>query len=68
VIFPSVTSKKTIGKIVNWIQQKVTARDADGALVGLSGGIDSSTTASLIKKSFWRRELRSITAGQRNNH
>lgn len=38
--------------IVNWMQKKVEERGADGALVGLSGGVDSALVAGLIKKAF----------------
>ena len=38
--------------IINWMQQQVEARDADGALVGLSGGVDSATVGGLIEKAF----------------
>ena len=36
-------------EIIAWMQRKVEARNCDGAVVGLSGGIDSSTTAALTK-------------------
>ncbi|MGM0472041.1 MAG: NAD(+) synthase [Bacillota bacterium] len=39
-------------EIVEWMQEQVAKRDADGALVGLSGGVDSSTVAGLIKRAF----------------
>ncbi len=39
-------------EIIAWMQRKVEERGADGAVVGLSGGIDSSTTAVLTKKAF----------------
>ncbi|MFW5992444.1 MAG: NAD(+) synthase [Halanaerobiaceae bacterium] len=38
--------------IVNWMREKVDERGADGALVGLSGGVDSAVVAGLIKKAF----------------
>ncbi len=38
--------------IVNWLKRKVKEAGADGAVVGLSGGIDSAVTAVLLKKAF----------------
>lgn len=43
--------------IVEWMQHQVEERNANGALVGLSGGVDSSTVAGLIKKSFPENSL-----------
>ncbi|WP_345894773.1 NAD+ synthase [Natroniella sulfidigena] len=42
----------TVEKLVNWLRQKVEEADCKGAVVGLSGGIDSSVTAILAKKAF----------------
>lgn len=39
-------------EIQNWMQKEVEKREADGALIGLSGGIDSSVVAVLAKKAF----------------
>lgn len=39
-------------EIVNWIQEQVEARGAEGAVIGLSGGIDSSLVAALTKKAL----------------
>ncbi|GAB6100105.1 NAD(+) synthase [Halanaerocella petrolearia] len=44
-------------EIIQWMQEKVEERGADGAVVGLSGGIDSSVTAGLIKKAFPENSL-----------
>jgi NAD+ synthase len=38
--------------IQEWMQEKVEARNADGVVVGLSGGIDSSVVGALAKKAF----------------
>src|SRR6056297_2773438 len=39
-------------EIIEWMQQKVEARNAEGAIVGLSGGVDSAAVAGLIKEAF----------------
>ncbi|MFW6007007.1 MAG: NAD(+) synthase [Halanaerobiales bacterium] len=39
-------------KLVNWLQEKVADAGKKGAVVGLSGGLDSSVTAVLCKKAF----------------
>lgn len=39
-------------KIILWLKQKVNESNTKGAIVGLSGGIDSSVTAVLCKKAF----------------
>lgn len=38
--------------LVNWIKNKIENAGADGAVIGLSGGIDSSLTSLLCKKAF----------------
>jgi len=40
----------TLGNIIKWMRKQVKKRNANGALVGLSGGVDSSVVAGLIKK------------------
>jgi len=39
-------------KLISWIKEKVKNAGADGAVIGLSGGIDSSVTSLLCKKAF----------------
>lgn len=39
-------------KIIKWIQTKVKEANADGVVVGISGGIDSAVVAALAKKAF----------------
>lgn len=43
---------KVEGVLVDWLREKVAAAGARGAVVGLSGGIDSSVTSVLCKKAF----------------
>jgi len=44
--------EKIMEKIVEWIKERVKGANAEGVLVGLSGGIDSSCVAVLCKKAF----------------
>lgn len=39
-------------KIVKWLRQQVHAAGANGLVIGLSGGIDSSVAAAICKKAF----------------
>jgi len=41
-----------IEQLVEWIRARVTEAGCSGAVVGLSGGIDSAVTATLCKKAF----------------
>ena len=44
-------------EIIQWMQKEVKARNAKGAIVGLSGGVDSAVVAGLIKKAFGDKTL-----------
>ena len=41
-----------IERIAAWLQKKIGEAGAKGAIVGLSGGVDSSVVAALAKKAF----------------
>ena len=45
-------SLKLPDRITNWIREKVKEADAEGVVVGMSGGLDSSVVAVLCKKAF----------------
>lgn len=44
--------EQVIGKLVEWLQQKVKEAGLNGAIVGVSGGIDSAVVTHLIKRAF----------------
>lgn len=44
--------KQYIEYLQQWLKEKVTAANANGLIVGLSGGIDSAVVAGLIKAAF----------------
>jgi NAD+ synthase len=43
--------------VVKWLREQVTQSHTEGILVGLSGGIDSSVVACLIKRAFPNNSL-----------
>ncbi|WP_078379548.1 NAD(+) synthase [Sutcliffiella halmapala] len=49
--------EEKISKIVQWIQDKVEEAGLNGAIVGVSGGIDSAVVAHLIKRAFPEQSL-----------
>mgnify|MGYP003786091427 FL=1 len=44
-------------KLVAWLQEKITGAGAKGALVGLSGGLDSAVVAVLCQRAFPRETM-----------
>lgn len=44
--------EKKIDFLVDWLREKVAEAKVNGLVVGLSGGIDSSVVAHLIKRAF----------------
>lgn len=44
--------EKKVDHVVSWLREQVKESHTNGILVGLSGGIDSSVVACLIKKAF----------------
>ncbi len=44
--------EQLIEKLVSWIKAEVTAAGCKGAVIGISGGLDSSVAAVLCKRAF----------------
>ncbi|MCP3029035.1 NAD(+) synthase [Halobacillus sp. A5] len=44
--------EKQVEQLVSWLREKIEGAGAKGALVGVSGGIDSAVVAYLIKRAF----------------
>lgn len=49
--------EKQIEDCIHWIQQRVQQANCKGALVGLSGGIDSAVVANLLVRAFPENSL-----------
>lgn len=49
--------EKKVEHVVKWLREQVELSHTNGILVGLSGGIDSSVVACLIKKAFPENSL-----------
>lgn len=57
---------KLTEQICNWIKEQVTKANAQGIVVGISGGIDSAVVAALSKKSLGDKVLGLIMPCQSN--
>jgi NAD+ synthase len=49
--------KEKIEKLIAWLQEQVNNAGLNGAIVGISGGIDSAVVAHLIKRAFPEHSL-----------
>jgi len=52
-----VEIQRRIDRIVRWIQHQVTEAGARGAVLGMSGGVDSSVAAALCKRALGEEAL-----------
>lgn len=58
---------KTNQKIINWIRKEVKTAKAKGVVMGLSGGVDSSLVAVLVRKAVGRKRLLCLLLPCRNS-
>ncbi|MDY3868658.1 MAG: NAD(+) synthase [Pyramidobacter sp.] len=56
-MIPLRDAKKLIDFVEGWIRQTVSSSGARGAVVGLSGGIDSAVAAALMKNALGRENV-----------
>lgn len=56
-ILPQISAEKTIETLIKFIRESITKSKTDGLVIGLSGGIDSSTVAYLSAKAINKDEI-----------
>ena len=57
IVLPTIDCEQVCEEIGTFVINVVTASDASGCVIGLSGGVDSSTTAAIIKTAFDHHHL-----------
>ncbi len=55
---PEINEEKTKNDIVEFVQNKVSEANADGVVVGLSGGIDSTLVAFLACEAVGKENVK----------
>jgi NAD+ synthase len=60
--------RKTISKITEFIRENVRKFHKDGAVIGLSGGIDSALDAFLAVKAIGREKVLALFMPERDSH
>ena len=56
ILLPEIDCEGVYAQLIEFIIETVKQTHATGCVVGLSGGVDSSTTAALIQKAFEQHE------------
>lgn len=54
ILLPDLDSEQAATEIGEFVVKQVLLHSSTGCVIGLSGGVDSTTTAALIKKAFDR--------------
>ena len=54
---PPINEEKTVETICNFLKDRLRQSKTEGVVIGLSGGLDSSTTAYLCERAFGRDNI-----------
>ena len=52
-----MNAEQVVGKLISWIKDTVLASECKGAVVGMSGGLDSSVAAVLCRRALTQNTL-----------
>jgi NAD+ synthase len=52
ILLPEIDLEQTVKRISEFVVERVQRAGASGCVIGLSGGVDSTTTAAFIKRAF----------------
>jgi len=64
----NMDKEKLINKLIDFIKNMVREANANGVVVGLSGGIDSSLVATLCSKALGREKVLGIIMPEKNSN
>lgn len=54
ILLPEIDPKQAVTEIGDFVIDTLTRTNSTGCVIGLSGGVDSTTTAAILKKAFDR--------------
>jgi len=63
----NINPKEEEQRIIKFVQEKIKELNKNGAVIGLSGGLDSSTCAYLLKKALGNKKILALILPERDN-
>lgn len=67
-ILPKIDYISVSQKIINFIKHQVETHNRDGAVIGISGGIDSSVTATLAAEALGKENVLGLIMPEKDSH
>ena len=52
ILLPQINPQEVVQEIGDFVNQQVSSVQGSGGVIGLSGGVDSTTTAAIVKQAF----------------